>query len=89
MADRGPDYSVERRRLLLTKAEHAQTIAKGRSRIEEIQRQKEINAMRADVANAELDSEITKLEENERSLDKSIAEIESKLESMVVVKSSD
>lgn len=86
MADAGPNYSVERKRLLYANLEHEQTIAKGQSRLGEIERQKNLNQVRADLANAELDDEAALIKTNEVSLKKSIAENDKKMELMVAPK---
>lgn len=83
MADAGPDYSVERRRLKLQQLEHEATIQKGQSRIGEIERQKRLNLARAELANDELDSEARIIQANELSLTKTIADIDDKLGRMV------
>lgn len=83
MADAGPNYSVERRRLLLQQMEHEQGVAKGLSRVEEIERQKRMNVARTELLNDELDSESSLIEANEQALKKAIAEIQKKLELMV------
>lgn len=82
MADAGPDYSVERRRLAFQKMEHEQTIRKGSARIAEIEDQKKINIARAELQNDELDAESRIIRTNELSLKKSIADIEKRLEQM-------
>lgn len=86
MSDKGPNYTVERQRLELTKAEHEQTITRGDSRIAEIERQKKLNVMRMDLANAELDDEVSVIKANETSLRKAMGEIDKKIELMVVPK---
>lgn len=82
MADKSPNYSVERRRLELQKLEHAQTIAKGGFRIEEIQTQKELNIARAELANDELDDEIARIRTNEAALKKAVADIDANIQAM-------
>lgn len=83
MADAGPDYSVERRRLEFTRLEHESTIKKGDRRIAEIDDQKEINLKRAALQNDELDSEARIIAANKLSLEKSILDIEEKLKKMI------
>lgn len=83
MSDRSPNYSVERRRLELTKMEHAQTIAKGSYRIEEIETQKQLNIARAELMNDELDDEVIKIRENEASLHKAMGDIDKNLSAMI------
>lgn len=83
MADRGPDYAVERRRQELQLEEHEDTIAKGKARIEEIVRAKKRNLNRAELANMELDAEAVKISENETSLQQRIDEIQANLRAMV------
>ena len=82
MADAGPNYSVERKRLLLTKLEHEQTIEAGRSRISSIERQKALNLARAELMNDELDSEAKIIEANEEALNRAMAEIDKKMAAM-------
>lgn len=82
MADRGPNYIVERRRLELQKEEHEDTIAKGQSRLAEIQRAKKRNLDRAELANLELDGEIEKIKENETALLGRIDELNTNLKAM-------
>lgn len=89
MSDKGPNYSVERQRLEFTKAEHEQTIAKGDSRIGDIERQKKLNIMRTDLANAELDDEVRVIKANESALRRTMGEIDKKIELMVAPKESD
>lgn len=82
MADRSPNYSVERRRLELQKMEHAQTIAKGSYRIEEIETQKKMNIARAELANDELSDEVARIRANETALGKAIADLDKNIEAM-------
>lgn len=83
MADKGPNYSVERRRLEIQKLEHLQTIAKQATRIEEIGSAKELNIARAELANMELDAEAENIVANQDALRKRIAEIDKNLGAMV------
>lgn len=83
MADAGPNYTVERRRLLLAKMEHEQSIQKGRARIEEIERQKKLNIARIELQNEELDDEVGRIKANEDSLKTTMTEIDKKLDLMV------
>jgi hypothetical protein len=83
MADRGPNYTVERRRLELQREEHEDTIAKGQSRLGEIERAKKRNIDRAELANLELDSEAEKVKENETALRGKIEEINTNLKAML------
>lgn len=83
MADVGPNYTIERRRLELANLEHRQTIARGRSRLGEIEGQKQINLSRATLANDELDEEAQRISANEESLVAKIAENEQNLKLMV------
>jgi len=82
MADKSPNYSVERRRLELQKMEHAQTIAKGSFRISEIETQKELNIARAELANDELDDEVARIRTNEKALQKAMEDIDSNINAM-------
>jgi predicted nucleic acid-binding Zn-ribbon protein len=86
MADAGPNYNVERKRLMLQKLEHDNTIQKGRARIAEIERQKTLNLERAGLQNDELDGEIDLIEQNEASLRESIANIEKNAKAMIAPK---
>ena len=79
MADAGPNYRVERRRLELQKMEHEQTIEQGKARIAGIERQKKVNLARAELANDELDNEARIVSANEVALLKTIAEIDKKI----------
>lgn len=83
MVDRGPDYAVERRRLELQRGEHEDTIEKGRARMAEIERAKQRNLDRVDLANMELDAEASKIRENEQALTEKIEDIEQNLRAMV------
>jgi len=83
MADRGPNYSVERKRLMLNKMEHEQNIEAGRARIEAIEKQKKVNLARAELANDELDDEARRIKANETALNTTIADIDKKLSLMV------
>lgn len=83
MADRGPNYVVERRRAELQREEHEDTIAKGQARLQEIERAKKRNLDRAELANLELDAEAEKVQENEASLKTRIEEINTNLKAMV------
>ena len=83
MADKSPNYSVERRRLELQKMEHGQTIAKGGYRIDEIETQKKLNIARAELANDELDDEIVRIRANEIALKKTLGDIDQKIDLMV------
>lgn len=82
MADNGPNYSVERRRLHVQKLEHEQTIAKGRSRLDDIQLQKNLNTQRAELLNDELGDEAARIKSNEAALHKAMGDIDKKLELM-------
>jgi len=82
MADAGPDYAVERKRLTLQKLEHESTIDAGEARISAIERQKKVNLARAELANDELDSEAKSLRANEKALLKAIDDIDQKLAAM-------
>lgn len=83
MSDQGPNYVIERRRLELANLEHRQTIARGLSRVEEIERQKEVNLKKAELANEELDDEAQRVRLNQASLESKIAENDSNLKAMV------
>lgn len=83
MPDVGPNYTIERRRLELANLEHNQTIARGRSRLGEIEGQKRINLSKAELANEELDDEAQRIRANEESLVAKIAENEANLKLMV------
>lgn len=83
MADRGPNYDVERRRLMLQIEEHEDTIEKGQSRLREIERAKKRNLDRAELMNLELDTEAVRVQENEESLRTRVAEIQANLKAMV------
>jgi hypothetical protein len=83
MADRGPNYSLERIRLQLQLEEHEDTIAKGQARLQEIERAKKRNLSRAEFANMELDAEAEKVRENEMVLTKRMDEINGNLKAMV------
>jgi len=83
MADKGPNYALERRRLELQTAEHEDTIAKGLARLAEIERAKKRNLDRAELANMELDSEAEKIRENEEALRRRMDEINVNLKAMV------
>ena len=82
MADAGPNYTVERRRLELTKLEHAQTITKGNNRLSEIEQQKDVNLARAALANDELDDEAARIRANAAALKVTMGEIDKKLDLM-------
>lgn len=82
MADAGPNYSVEKRRLLVQKLEHEQTIAKGENRLGEIELQKNLNLRRAELANDELDDEAHRIEANNTALRKAMAEIDKNVDLM-------
>lgn len=86
MADKGPNYDVERKRLELQKMEHRQTTAKQRQRLEEIVDQKSMNLARAELANMELDDEAEKLNANIASLTLRMAEIDKNLGLMTTEK---
>lgn len=83
MADKKPDYNIERRKLKFDRLEHEQTIARGKARIDEISRQKDLNLLRVEIANAELDSEVNLIRTNESSLMRTIETIDEKLALMV------
>jgi predicted nucleic acid-binding Zn-ribbon protein len=82
MADAGPDYAVERKRLSLQKLEHEGTIDAGNARLSAIERQKKVNIARAELANDELDSEAKLIKANETSLNKAIEDIDQKISKM-------
>lgn len=82
MADKSPNYSVERRRLELQKMEHAQTISKGDYRIQEIETQKLMNIARVELANDELDDEILRVKANKVALTKAMGDIDQKIDLM-------
>lgn len=84
MADRGPNYKVERRRLELQRLEHTQTIAKQSARLDEIESQKQMNLARAELQNMELDDEAEKIAVNQKALSARIAEIDKNLSLMTV-----
>jgi hypothetical protein len=63
--------------------EHEQGIAKGRSRIEEIERQKKMNVARVELQNDELQHEAGLIAANEEALNGAIEEIDNKLKLMV------
>lgn len=83
MADAGPNYRVERRRLELTRMEHDGTIDQGKSRVSAIDRQKKVNLARAELANDELDNEVRIIQTNEKALLTAIADIDKKIAAMV------
>ncbi len=83
MADRGPNYSVERRRFELAKMEHNQTIQRQSQRLEDIDTQKNMNLARAELANMELDDEAEKIKVNQQALKAKIAEIDKNLDLMI------
>lgn len=83
MADKGHNYTVERRRLELQLLEHEDTIARGRTRVDEIARAKKTNIARAELANMELDSESARIQDNETALGARIAELRTNLDLMV------
>jgi hypothetical protein len=82
MADRMPDYDVERLRLELAINEHEDTIAKGKERIAEIERSKQRNLQRVAIANLDLDTEAKRLLDNESALLKAIDEKKANLAAM-------
>lgn len=83
MADKGPNYTVERRRLELQIEEHEDTIAKGSARLQEIERAKKLNMARAELANLALDGEAALVAENEATLQARITEIKTNLSAMI------
>lgn len=83
MADKGANYTVERKRLELTKMEHRQTISKQTTRLSEIEEQKQMNEARVELANMELDSEASNIRANQAALTVKIAEIDKNLGLMV------
>lgn len=83
MADKGPNYTVERRRLEIQKLEHAQLIKRQDGRVEEIESQKAMNIARAELANMELDAESENLKANQKALASKIADIDKNLGLMV------
>lgn len=83
MADRGPNYAIERRRLEIQVDEHLDTIAKGQARLAEIERSQKRNVDRAELANLELDQEAERIRENEAALKSKIKETEKNLVAMV------
>ena len=83
MADKGPNYTIERIRLELQIEDHEDTIAKGQARLQEIERAKKRNLSRTDLANRELDDEGSKIHENEEVTRKRIEEIQVNLKAMV------
>lgn len=76
MADAGPNYSVEKRRLELQKLEHRQTISRQEHRLVEIGESQNMNIARTELANMELDDEADKIRSNQEALQKRIAEID-------------
>lgn len=83
MADAGPNYPIERRRLELANLEHRQTIARGQARLAEIESQKQVNLARVELANEELDEEARRVRVNEEALLAKIAENDTNLKLMV------
>jgi len=83
MADAGPNYTIERRRLELATLEHRQTIKQGQARLSQIDGQKQVNLARAELANEELDEEARKILANEAALTAKIAENDTNLKLMV------
>lgn len=83
MADKGPSYTVEHRRLELQVMEHEDTIARGKTRIDEIARAKKTNLARAELSNMELDAESARIKDNETALGARIAELRTNLDLMV------
>ena len=83
MADAGPNYRVERRRLELQKLEHDSTIEQGKARVAQIERQKKVTLARAELANDELDNEARVVQANEKALLGAIADIDKKIAAMV------
>lgn len=82
MADKTPNYGVERMRLEIQLDEHDDTIERGHSRLAEIDRAKARNIARAALQNAELDSEAALVRENEAALEGRKAEINTNLAAM-------
>ena len=82
MADAGPNYSVEKKRLELQKLEHEQTIESGRARLKSIERQKALNLARAELANDELESEVAIIATNEDALKRTMGDIDKKIAAM-------
>ncbi len=83
MADKGPNYTVERRRLEIQQLEHRQLIQKQHGRLEEIASSKDMNTARAELANMELDAEADSIRLNQASLEVRINEINKNLGVMV------
>ena len=83
MADRGPNYAIERLRLEAQIADHDDTIEAGRSRKAAIERSKAANLRRAQLANMDLDAEVASINENEAALQSKKAEITKNLTAMV------
>jgi predicted component of type VI protein secretion system len=83
VADKGPNYTVERKRLELTQMEHRQLIKKQSGRLEEIETQKAMNVSRTELANMELDAESESIRANQVALEAKIAEIDKNLTAMV------
>jgi len=83
MADKGPNYSVQRRKLMLQNLEHRDTIEKGEARLAEIERMKAINLQRVEIQNLDLEDEAQRIRENRDALEAKIAENEGNLDKMV------
>jgi chromosome segregation ATPase len=82
MADRGPNWTVERVRLEAQIEDHEDTIAAGTARLNAIARAKAANQRRADLANLDLDAEAQTIRENEAALKAKQADIRKNLEAM-------
>lgn len=83
MADKSPNYTVERRRLELQVLEAEDNIELGRTRIAQIERAKKTNLARAELANMDLDAESARLKDNETALSGRITELRTNLDLMV------
>ena len=82
MADKGPNWGVERVRYEAQIADHDDTIAAGEARLQAIARQKAANQRRTDLANLDLEAEAQLIRENEASLRAKQAEIRANLDKM-------
>lgn len=89
MADKGPNYTVERVRKEADLADHDDTIAAGRARLGAIERGKAANQRRTDLANMDLDAEAASIRENEKALELKKAEIQKNLDAMTTKEKGD
>lgn len=83
MADKGPNYDIERLKLAKQISEHKATIRRGHARKVDIDDQKAINLQEVEIQNATLDEEARKIDDNEAALIAAITEIEKNRDLMV------